>query len=82
MSNNKLDGYLGHLAIAGQLEEVNHHLARIATALERPNEIERWVGTVPEHIQEALFPTAQEPETNDAAEEVAQLEPTQTREPF
>ena len=31
--------------------------------------IERWV-------------TAQEPETNDAAEEVAQLEPTQTREPF
>jgi hypothetical protein len=69
MSNNKLDGHLGHLAIAEQLEEVNHHLARIATALERPNEIERWV-------------TAQEPEINDAAEEVAQLEPTQTREPF
>ena len=69
MSNNKLDGYLGHLAIAGQLEEVNHHLARIATALERPNEIERRM-------------TAQEPETNDAAEEVAQLEPTQTQEPF
>ena len=69
MSNNKLDGHLGHLAIAEQLEEVNHHLARIATALERPNEIERRV-------------TAQEPETNDAAEEVAQLEPTQTREPF
>ena len=69
MSNNKLDGYLGHLAIAGQLEEVNHHLARIATALERPNEIERRM-------------TAQEPEINDAAEEVAQLEPTQTREPF
>ena len=69
MSNNKLDGYLGHLAIAGQLEEVNHHLARIATALERPNEIERRV-------------TAQEPETNDAAEEVAQLEPSQTQEPF
>jgi hypothetical protein len=69
MSNNKLDGHLGHLAIAEQLEEVNHHLARIATALERPNEIDRRV-------------TAQEPETNDAAEEVAQLEPTQTREPF
>ena len=69
MSNNKLDGYLGHLAIAGQLEEVNHHLARIATALERPNEIERRM-------------TAQEPEINDAAEEVAQLEPTQTQEPF
>ena len=69
MSNNKLDGYLGHLAIAGQLEEVNHHLARIATALERPNEIERRM-------------TAQEPETNDAAEEVAQLEPSQTQEPF
>ena len=69
MSNNKLDGHLGHLAIAEQLEEVNHHLARIATALERPNEIERRV-------------TAQEPETNDAAEEVAQLEPTQTQEPF
>ena len=69
MSNNKLDGYLGHLAIAGQLEDVNHHLARIATALERPNEIERRM-------------TAQEPEINDAAEEVAQLEPSQTREPF
>ena len=69
MSNNKLDGYLGHLAIAGQLEEVNHHLARIATALEQPNEIERRM-------------TAQEPEINDAAEEVAQLEPSQTREPF
>ena len=69
MSNNKLDEHLGHLAIAEQLEEVNHHLARIATALERPNEIERRV-------------TAQEPETNDAAEEVAQLEPTQTQEPF
>ena len=69
MSNNKLDGYLGHLAIAGQLEEVNHHLARIATALERPNEIERRM-------------TAQEREINDAAEEVAQLEPTQTQEPF
>ena len=69
MSNNKLDGYLGHLAIAGQLEEVNHHLARIATALERPNEIERRM-------------TAQEPEINDAAEEVAQLEPSQTQEPF
>ena len=26
--------------------------------------------------------TAQEPEINDAAEEVAQLEPTQTHEPF
>ena len=69
MSNKKLDGHLGHLAIAEQLEEVNHHLARIATALERPNEIERRM-------------TAQEPETNDAAEEVAQLEPTQTQEPF
>ena len=69
MSNNKLDGYLGHLAIAGQLEEVNHHLARIATALERPNEIERRM-------------TAQEREINDAAEEVAQLEPSQTQEPF
>ena len=69
MSNNKLDGHLGHLAIAEQLEEVNHHLARIANALERPNEIERRM-------------TAQEPETNDAAEEVAQLEPTQTQEPF
>ena len=69
MSNNKLDGHLGHLAIAEQLEEVNHHLARIATALERPNEIERRM-------------TAQEPETNDAAEEVAQLEPSQTQEPF
>ena len=69
MSNNKLDGHLGHLAIAEQLEEVNHHLARIATALERPNEIERRM-------------TAQEPETTDAAEEVAQLEPTQTQEPF
>ena len=31
--------------------------------------IERWV-------------TAQEPETNDAAEEGAQLEPSQTQEPF
>jgi len=69
MSNNKLDGHLGHLAIAEQLEEVNHHLARIATALERPNEIERRM-------------TAQEREINDAAEEVAQLEPTQTQEPF
>lgn len=35
MSNNKMDGHLGHLAIAEQLEETNQRLTRIATALER-----------------------------------------------
>lgn len=38
-SNNRLDGHLGHLAIAEQLEEVNDYLKRIAAALERKNEI-------------------------------------------
>ena len=35
MSNNQRDGHLGHLAIAEQLEQVNHHLDRLATAQER-----------------------------------------------
>ena len=46
MSNNQRDGHLGHLAIAEQLEQVNQHLDRLATAqertadaLERKNEI-------------------------------------------
>jgi hypothetical protein len=76
MTNNKLDGYEGHHAIVesierlgGDLANISRDLGRIATALERPNEIERRV-------------TAQEREINDAAEEVAQLEPTQTQEPF
>ena len=38
-SNNRLDGHLGHLAIAEQLEETNDYLNRIATALERAIEI-------------------------------------------
>ena len=50
MTNNKTDGHLGHLAIAEQLEEVNQNLGRIATALERANEIE--IGLHPLSVEE------------------------------